>query len=71
MVIPLSQELFSITILHVGKTWREMRATAEDYPKVIDVADEQISKALSFSPATMEEYKAGLKTYHEINEERK
>jgi hypothetical protein len=26
--------LFSITIQHLFKTWREMRATAEDFDKV-------------------------------------
>ena len=44
------QEMFALTIQHVNKTWREMRATAEDFPKVIDVTKEQITGALRASP---------------------
>lgn len=36
------QEMFAITVQHVNKTWREMRATSEDFHKVMDVAREQV-----------------------------
>ncbi len=48
-----------------------MRATTEDFSKVIDVAREQIVGALQGAPITMEEYKKSLKTYNEISESRK
>ncbi len=48
-----------------------MRATAEDFSKVIDVAREQITGALQGAPLTMDEYKKSLKTYNEISEWRK
>lgn len=48
-----------------------MRATAEDFRKVVIVAREQISGSLAASPAVMDDYRKGLKTYHEISEGRK
>lgn len=63
--------MFAVTIQHVHKTWREMRATIEDFSKVADVAKEQITTALRLSPMSLEEYKRSLKTYNEINELRK
>jgi engulfment/cell motility protein 1 len=40
------EELFAIIIQHVYKTWREMRATNEDFRKVMDVAKEQVGFAV-------------------------
>lgn len=48
-----------------------MRATTEDFKKVMEVAQEQITSSLKLSPLTMEEFKKGLKTYNEISESRK
>ena len=48
-----------------------MRATTEDFKKVMDVAQEQITSSLKLSPLKMEEFKKGLKTYSEISESRK
>ena len=48
-----------------------MRATTEDFRKVMDVTKEQIVGALKTIPLSMEEYKKSLKTYNEINESRK
>ena len=47
-----------------------MRATNEDFQKVIDVAREQITSALKTSPMTMDEFKRNLKTYSAIQESR-
>ncbi len=65
------EEMFSVTIQHVARTWREMRATAEDFSKVVDVAREQVAGALQGAPVAMEEYRKALKTYNEISEARK
>ena len=36
-------EMFAVVIMHVNKTWREMRATAADFDKVMEVAKEQVN----------------------------
>ncbi|QQP56150.1 Uncharacterized protein FKW44_000715 [Caligus rogercresseyi] len=60
------EEFFSITILHLNKTWQEMRATQEDFSKVMDVTREQINSSLAKMPATLEEFKQQLKSYGEV-----
>ena len=63
--------MFAITIQHVHKTWREMRASIEDLKKVLEVAEEQIKIALAESPKTLEDYKKALKSYSDISGSRK
>jgi engulfment and cell motility protein 1 len=42
----------------LNKTWREMRATREDFRKVFDVVREQIEKALSSDrPKTFDQFR--------------
>ena len=36
-------EMFAVVIMHINKTWREMRATAADFDKVMEVAKEQVN----------------------------
>nr|CAG4643776.1 EOG090X02BW [Lepidurus arcticus] len=62
------EEFFCICIILVNKTWREMRATVEDFVKVFNVVREQITRALSSSPTTLEAFKSKLAilTYTEI-----
>ncbi|XP_021963849.1 engulfment and cell motility protein 2 isoform X1 [Folsomia candida] len=48
------EELFCICSQLVTKTWKEMRATAEDFDKVFDVVREQIVRTLRKTPETFE-----------------
>lgn len=61
-------ELFSACICTLNKTWREMRATSTDLPKVLSVVKEQINRALETQPGTFEQLKVKLNTltYAEI-----
>nr|CAG4638298.1 EOG090X02BW [Cyclestheria hislopi] len=64
------EELFCTCLIVVNKTWKEMRATVEDFDKVFSVVREQISRALNFKSTSIEEFKkkiSGL-TYAEITE---
>ncbi|XP_064016741.1 engulfment and cell motility protein 3 isoform X3 [Pogoniulus pusillus] len=62
------EELFCICIQLVNKTWKEMRATQEDFDKVLQVVREQISRTLSLKPTSLELFKSRVNTlsYSEI-----
>ncbi|ELU11056.1 hypothetical protein CAPTEDRAFT_228466 [Capitella teleta] len=62
------EEFYSNTIPTFNKTWREMRATAADFSKVLSVVKEQITRSLSDLPASFETFrnKLGKLTYSEI-----
>lgn len=64
------EEFFCICIVLLNKTWKEMRATTEDFGKVISVVKEQITRALNTDPPppTLEKFKSKLATltYSEI-----
>lgn len=64
------EELFCICLVVVNKTWREMRATVEDFAKVFSVVREQITRILASRPATQEIFKEKIAalTYAEITE---
>ncbi|XP_050300892.1 engulfment and cell motility protein 1 [Anthonomus grandis grandis] len=64
------EECYCICIVLLNKTWKEMRATAEDFGKVASVVREQISRALEISPASLEQLKTKLQslTYSEITQ---
>lgn len=64
------EECYCICILLLNKTWKEMRATAEDFGKVASVVREQISRALDVSPASLDQLRAKLQslTYSEITQ---
>ncbi|KAG0414713.1 hypothetical protein HPB47_008121 [Ixodes persulcatus] len=47
------EELFSVCMVLVFKTWREMRATTEDIHKVFSIVNEQIVRALSLNPRSI------------------
>ena len=51
------EECFCICIVLLNKTWKEMRATSEDFGKVASVVREQIVRALDVSPASLEQLK--------------
>ncbi|XP_061162842.1 engulfment and cell motility protein 1-like isoform X2 [Saccostrea echinata] len=62
------EEFFCICIQLLNKTWREMRASTEDFPKVLGVAREQITRALQIQPPTFDAFRVRLNqlTYAEI-----
>ena len=64
------EELFCTCLVVVTKTWKEMRATVEDFTKVFSVVREQITRVLASNPATQEAFKDKIAqlTYAEITE---
>ncbi|CAG9770950.1 unnamed protein product [Ceutorhynchus assimilis] len=64
------EESYCICIVLLNKTWKEMRATAEDFGKVASVVREQISRALDTSPTSLDQLKTKLQslTYSEITQ---
>ncbi|MEE6528729.1 hypothetical protein FKM82_017233, partial [Ascaphus truei] len=62
------EEFFCICIQLLNKTWKEMRATAEDFNKVMQVVREQIIRALPSKPSSLEQLKNKLRSlsYTEI-----
>lgn len=59
------EEFFCICIVVLNKTWKDMRATSEDFSKVSSVLREQISRTLKGRPTNLEDFKSkiGLMTY--------
>ncbi|OQR72623.1 engulfment and cell motility protein 1-like [Tropilaelaps mercedesae] len=74
------EEFFCVCVQLLNKTWKEMRATAEDFAKVMQVVQDQIERAMEApdgtTPGDFEKLKSKLATlpYSEImniwNEER-
>lgn len=64
------EELFCICIVVLNKTWKEMRATTEDFVKVSSVVREQISRALAASPKGLDKFRQRINqlTYGEITQ---
>ncbi|XP_061826210.1 engulfment and cell motility protein 3 isoform X1 [Nerophis lumbriciformis] len=53
----LLEELFCVCIQLLNKTWKEMRATQEDFDKVMQVVREQITRTLSTKPTSLDLFK--------------
>ncbi|CAB4038872.1 engulfment and cell motility 1 isoform X3 [Paramuricea clavata] len=51
------QELFCICITLLGKTWREMKAKAEDFGRVMSVVEKQIKETLKEKQPTLDVFK--------------
>uniref|UniRef100_A0A8C7GJN9 Engulfment and cell motility 1 n=1 Tax=Oncorhynchus kisutch TaxID=8019 RepID=A0A8C7GJN9_ONCKI len=62
------EEFFCICIQLLNKTWKEMRATSEDFNKVMQVVREQIMRALTQKPNSLDQLKSRLQnlSYTEI-----
>ncbi|XP_077405264.1 engulfment and cell motility protein 1 isoform X2 [Vanacampus margaritifer] len=62
------EEFFCICIQLLNKTWKEMRATSEDFNKVMQVVREQIMRALTLKPNSLDQLKSRLQnlSYTEI-----
>ncbi|XP_062967870.1 engulfment and cell motility protein 3 isoform X2 [Cynocephalus volans] len=61
-------ELFCVGIQLLNKTWKEMRATQEDFDKVIQVVREQLARTLALKPTSLELFrtKVNALTYGEV-----
>uniref|UniRef100_A0A8C6T287 Engulfment and cell motility 3 n=1 Tax=Neogobius melanostomus TaxID=47308 RepID=A0A8C6T287_9GOBI len=53
----LLDEMFCVCIQLLNKTWKEMRATQEDFDKVMQVVREQITRTLASKPTSLELFK--------------
>uniref|UniRef100_A0A3B3T866 Engulfment and cell motility 2 n=1 Tax=Paramormyrops kingsleyae TaxID=1676925 RepID=A0A3B3T866_9TELE len=62
------EEFFCVCIQLLNKTWKEMRATVEDFNKVMQVVREQITRALAMKPSSLDQLKSKLRglNYSEI-----
>ncbi|XP_036411200.1 engulfment and cell motility protein 1 isoform X2 [Megalops cyprinoides] len=62
------EEFFCICIQLLNKTWKEMRATSEDFNKVMQVVREQVMRALTLKPNSLDQFKTRLQnlSYTEI-----
>ncbi|XP_029780832.1 engulfment and cell motility protein 3 isoform X2 [Suricata suricatta] len=47
-------ELFCVSIQLLNKTWKEMRASQEDFDKVMQVVREQLARTLALKPSSLE-----------------
>uniref|UniRef100_A0A336LYW8 CSON006325 protein n=1 Tax=Culicoides sonorensis TaxID=179676 RepID=A0A336LYW8_CULSO len=50
------EELYSACIIVLNKTWKDMRATVEDFAKVLSIVREQVTRTLALHPKTMDEF---------------
>ncbi|XP_064079348.1 engulfment and cell motility protein 1-like [Macrobrachium nipponense] len=64
------EELFSICIVLLNKTWKEMKATTEDFSKVLSVVKDQIIRTMNQMPSTLDKFRIKINTlnYTEIAE---
>ncbi|KAK9309611.1 hypothetical protein QLX08_000828 [Tetragonisca angustula] len=62
------EEFYCVCIVLLNKTWKEMRATTEDFVKVFSVVREQITRALQCKPTGFDKFKNKLQqlTYSTI-----
>ncbi|XP_043839986.1 engulfment and cell motility protein 3 isoform X1 [Dromiciops gliroides] len=62
------QELFCVCIQLLNKTWKEMRATQEDFDKVMQVVREQLTRTLALKPSSLELFRTKVNTlsYSEV-----
>ncbi|XP_008553122.1 engulfment and cell motility protein 1 [Microplitis demolitor] len=62
------EEFYCVCIVLLNKTWKEMRATTEDFVKVFSVVREQITRALQCKPTGLDKFRNKLQqlTYSTI-----
>ncbi|KAG4073589.1 hypothetical protein HA402_000813 [Bradysia odoriphaga] len=56
------EEFFCVCIVVLNKTWKDMRATSEDFAKVLSVVREQITRSLKLRPSNFDDFKAKINT---------
>ncbi|XP_019551722.2 engulfment and cell motility protein 1 [Aedes albopictus] len=57
------EEFFCICIVVLNRTWKDMRATTEDFVKVFSVVREQITRSITGRPASLEDFKTKINTF--------
>lgn len=62
------EEFYCICIMVLNKTWKDMRATNEDFAKVFSVVREQVTRSLSSRPMNLEDFRTKIQslTYSQI-----
>ncbi|EDW80215.1 uncharacterized protein Dwil_GK21087 [Drosophila willistoni] len=62
------EEFFCICVITLNRTWKDMRATAEDFSTTFSVVREQIQRTLKCRPENLEDFrsKIALLTYQQI-----
>lgn len=60
------EEFFCVCIVAMNKTWKDMRATSEDFSKVFDVVREQIIRNLA-APAAPRDFESFRQKMNELN----
>lgn len=62
------EEFFCVCIVVLNKTWKDMRATSEDFAKVFSVLREQITRSLKNRPINLDDFKLKIQslTYSNI-----
>lgn len=56
------EEFFCICIVTLNRTWKDMRATAEDFQKVFSVVREQITRSLKSRPGNLDDFRSKIAT---------
>ncbi|XP_076449909.1 engulfment and cell motility protein 1-like [Babylonia areolata] len=56
------EEFYCIVVQLLNKTWREMRATIADFPKVLEVVKEQVTRVLVLQPSSFESFRTKVFT---------
>lgn len=66
------EEFFCVCIVALNRTWKDMRATSEDFSKVFDVIREQIVRSLASRPRDFENFRQRMAelSYAKITEMR-
>lgn len=54
------EEFFCICIMTLNRTWKDMRATGEDFLKVFSVVREQITRTLKQRPDNLEDFRGKI-----------
>lgn len=57
------EEIFCTCINTLNRTWKDMRATTEDFPKVFSVVREQIIRTLATHPKSLVEFNSTIVTF--------
>lgn len=56
------EEFFCICIVTLNRTWKDMRATSEDFHKVFSVVREQIIRSLNSRPGNLDDFRSKIST---------
>lgn len=57
------EEFYCICIVILNRTWKDMRATSEDFVKVFSVVREQIQRSLKERPSNLEDFKTKINSF--------